>query len=98
MELLRIDPDERDRFGFDWRAIGWLDDDETITDARLDVDPETGAITLEPDTVVIDNDLGQVSYWLRDGVAGATCTITNHIETSAGRKGDWSVVVSVGNR
>lgn len=84
------DPQAKLDYGFDWTA--WLDTTETITASTWASAP-TG-LTLSAPTF----DTVSTTVWVEGGATGTTYTLTNHVETSAGRADDRNFELVVRQR
>jgi len=93
------DPDAVLDYGFDWNPSDLPDDDlpylvagEIIISSSWEANDAGVVIDIDTfsDTVT--------TVWLSGGTVGETYTLTNHIETSAGREDDRSFDVIVKER
>ena len=94
----RKDPDAKLDYPFDWRAktnghgeSDWLDPDETIVSYEITVDV---GITL----VSSSESNGAVVAWISGGTVGTTYRVECLITTSAGRKDERSLWITVQER
>ena len=97
------DPDARLDYYFDWKALtngtgesDWLAGGETITAFTVTAD---AGITVDDDPApALINGATAVKVWLSGGTAGRVYAVTNHIETSAGRTDDRTLMIRVQER
>lgn len=84
------DPDAKLDYMVDWTE--WLGATDTISTSTWAISP-TG-LTKDSDTKTTKT----ATIWLSAGTAGQEYTVTNHIETMAGRKEDRSFKIVVASR
>ena len=89
IQTFRKDPDAKLDYGFDWSD--WLAAGETIS---------TSAWTIAAGLTEESTETGSTStkVWLSGGTDGDTYTVTNTIETSAGRIDERSFQIIVEER
>jgi hypothetical protein len=83
------DPQAKLDYGFDWSD--WLRDGEIIITS-------TWAIATGLTKISDSFSTSATTIWIKDGVAGESQVITNHITTSAGREDDRSHTLKVKDR
>jgi hypothetical protein len=83
------DPQSKLDYGFDWSD--WLKNGETIITSTWAIAPGLTKISDSFST-------SATTIWLKDGTAGESHTITNHVVTSQGREDDRSHVLKVKDR
>lgn len=85
-----IDPDARLDFGLDWSA--WLADGDEIDTSAWAISPAGPALSGS------SNNTSTTTVWVTGCTLGVVYTLTNHVETTEGRKDDRSLTLRCVNR
>lgn len=83
------DPDAVLDWRWDWSQ--WLSDGESITVSTMLV---SAGIVLDSSGFSPTS----TTAWLSGGTQGTTYSVTNQVETSAGRKDNWTITIRVQQR
>lgn len=86
------DPDAILDYIFDWED--WLQGD-TISSSTFTISPSVVGELEQPVSPVASFTDKTAKVWLKGGLIGKKYTVTNRIQTAAGRKEDWSITVYV---
>ena len=89
------DPDALLDYAWDWSP--WLGDGETVTSQTLEVTGPDDSLTVM-DSPAVSQAGGVVTAWLSGGTAQKRYRVTCHIQTSAGRADDRTMIVYVADR
>ena len=90
------DPDAREDFTWNW--VRWLQEDETIIDRTILVDPVGLTVEEQPAAQSISEDGKSVTEWITGGLLGETYKVTCQIVTSSGREADRTMQIRVRSR
>lgn len=83
------DPDATLDYGWEWNS--WVVDSDTIVASTWEITSGDSSLVIESD---FQNGL-TTGLWLSGGTVGSLYTVTNHIETAAGREDDRSFTVYI---
>jgi hypothetical protein len=84
------DPDDVLDYAFDWTER--LDGDR-IVGSVFSVNGGDGSLRVEHSSV--NADLAKTQFWLSGGTTGTTYSITNRVNTAAGRKYDQTAEITI---